>query len=63
MTKEAYLSQVQSVFKNIDVDKSGYLDADEVWNYHQESARVLGVLPSEKEFQKNWMRLDKDGDG
>ena len=63
MTKEAYLSQVQTVFKNIDVDKSGYLDADEVWTYHQESARVLGVLPSEVEFQKSWRRLDKDGDG
>ena len=50
MTKEAYLSQVQNVFKSIDTDKSGFLDKDEVWNYHQESARILGVLPSEEEF-------------
>ena len=63
MTKEAYLSQVQNVFKSIDTDKSGFLDKEEVWNYHQESARILGVLPSEEEFQKSWRRLDKDGDG
>ena len=63
MTKEAYLSQVQNVFKSIDTDKSGFLDKEEVWNYHQESARILGGLPSEEEFQKSWRRLDKDGDG
>ena len=50
MDKGAYLDQTRNVFKTIDKDNSGYLDADEVWAYHQETARVMGVLPSVEEF-------------
>ena len=51
------------MFKAIDKDNSGSLDANEVWAYHQETAKVMGILPSEEEFQKSFRRLDKDGDG
>ena len=51
------------MFKTIDRDNSGTLNAEEVWAYHQETAKVMGILPSEEEFQKSFRRLDKDGDG
>ena len=63
MDKTTYINHVKNVFTTIDKDKSGYLDADEVWAYHQETARVMGVLPNEEEFQRSFRILDKDGDG
>ena len=55
MDKETYLQQTRNVFKAIDKDNSGSLDANEVWAYHQETAKVMGILPSEEEFQKSFL--------